>query len=303
MNNSLFNGDNSALATAQEINVIPTIDTVDYNKIYLFTDLSVFGYHPNNRSIKPELVKKYKKSMLNGASEALIGVMIVDIKTLQIYDAQHRGKAYTEAQQEGYSKPFRVMFIEAPDDVDEQIKLINQLNDGCHWNIKDNIHSHMDGDNDLRKLYEFCINHEWLYKETKRGKNKGKREPFMRRGAAIVTGNPRFYKTSLKNGTFKCDKIEWDEAEDVYSEVMEILKALRLNNQTDIPALEGIINGWYAVRNSKKCYRQIEKLPNGLNNVYEYMSPEKMDTRHTTSPSIWEDRFKSAVENAYKAYC
>ena len=123
----------------------------------------------------------------------------------------------------------------------------------------------------------------------------------MRRGAAIVTGNPRYYKTSLKNGSFKCDKIEWDEAEDVYSEVMEILKALRLNNQTDIPALEGIINGWYAVRNSKKCYKQIEKLPNGLNNVYEYMSPEKMDTRHTTSPSIWEDRFKSAVENAYKA--
>jgi hypothetical protein len=89
----------------------------------------------------------------------------------------------------------------------------------------------------------------------------------------------------------------------MYSEVMGILDATRLNNQTDIPALEGIINGWYSVRNDKRMSKKINALPRKIEDVYECMSPTVMDVRHTTSAEEWKGRFKRAVEEAHARYC
>lgn len=285
------------------VNETVTKETVDFNRVYLYTNLDSFVRHPRNRTLDYKHVKEFKKSLLNGASDALIGVMTIDVNTNQIYDGQHRIQAYIEAKKEGYDKPLRVMYIEAPQTEEEQIVLINNLNNGKHWNINDHIESHMGGDNDLIKLKEFCLSHPRLFKETKTGKDKGKKIPFMRRAAAMVTGDPSYYKKALKNGTFKASKEDWDEAEDMCQEVYSILDATRLNNQSDIPALEGIINGWYSVRNDKKMAKKISGFPNGVKTVYEFMSPESMDVRHTTSADIWRGRFKSAVENAYTKYC
>lgn len=285
------------------VNENVTVENVDYNKVYLYTNLDKFTRHPRNRNLDFKHCKDFKISMLNGASDALIGVMIIDIKTNQIYDGQHRIQAYKDAVKEGYNKPLRVMFINAPENEEEQIKLINELNNGKHWNINDHIDSHKGGDNDLLKLEAFCLEHPRLYKETKKGKDKGKKSAFMRRGAAIVTGKPSYYKKSLRDGTFKPLKEDWDDAENVYSEVMNILDATKLANQSDIPSLEGIINGWFAVHNDCRLSRKIKTLPNGLNDVYECMSPSLMDVRHTTSADIWESRFRSAVENAYQRNC
>lgn len=280
-----------------------TVDNVDYNKVYLFTNLDEFTRHPHNRKVNHKHCKEFKISMLNGASDALIGVMIIDIKTKQIYDGQHRIHAYKEAVKEGYNRPLRIMFIDAPENKDEQIKLINELNNGKHWNLNDYINSHMDGNNDLRKLEEFCLQHPRLYRETQRGKNKGKKTAFMRRGAAIVTGKPSYYKKSLRDGTFKATKEDWDDAENVYSEVMHILDATKLSKESDVPSLEGIISGWFAVHNDYKLNKKIQSLPNGLKDVYEFMAPNLMDVRHTTSSDVWEVRFRTAVENAYAKNC
>lgn len=297
MNNNIFK-------TTVTVNEVVTKENVDFNKVYLYTNLDKFTRHPRNRRLDFNHCKYFKKSMLTGtADDNLIGEMKIDINTNQIYDGQHRIQAYKDAVKEGYNKPLRVMFINAPEDVNEQITLINELNNGKHWNINDHINSHKGGDNDLLKLEAFCLSHELLYREIKKGKDKGKKTPFMRRGAAVITGKKSYYRTALRDGTFKASKEDWEDAENIYSEVVNILNATKLSKQADIPALEGIILAWFAVHNDKRMAKKIESLPNGLNDVYEYMTPSNMDVRHTTSADIWEDRFRTAVENAYTKHC
>ena len=72
---------------------------------------------------------------------------------------------------------------------------------------------------------------------------------------------------------------------------------MKLSNQTDIPALEGIINGWQNVRNNRRYCNKIAKLPNGLKDLYN--NAEVMDLRHTTSPAEWANRFGSLVDYTY----
>lgn len=286
-----------ASVKSNAINEVVTPENVDYLRIYLFTNLDAFTRHPSNRELDKNLVKKYYKSMLEGASDDLIGEMTIDVKTNQIYDGQHRIEAYKLASKEGFNRPLRVKFINAPENLDEQRQLINDINNGKHWNDKDHIHSHIDGNNDLKRLQTFCLNHPRLFKEKKTGKDKGTKKIFYRRGAAIVTGNQTYYKKSLKDGTFRASEDDWNDAETVYNEIMKILDVTKLSNQTDIPAFEGIINGWYKVRNDIKQIRKINKLPHKMDDVYEAM--ETMDSRHTTSADIWQGRFEAAIENAY----
>lgn len=280
------------------INEVVTPENVDYLRIYLFTNLDAFTRHPSNRELDNKLVKTYCKSMLEGASDNLIGEMTIDVKTYQIYDGQHRIEAYKLASKKGFNRPLRVKFINAPESLDEQRKLINDINNGKHWDVYDHIHSHIDGNNDLDRLQTFCLNHPRLFRVKKTGKDKGTiSKIFYRRGAAIVTGDQNYYKKALKDGTFKAKEDDWNDAEDVYNEVMRILDATKLSNQTDIPAIEGIINGWYKVRNNIKQVNKINKLPHKMDDVFEEM--QRMDTRHTTKPDIWQGRFEAVIENAY----
>lgn len=302
MNNSV-NDVMTSSKKSERINESVNINNVDFDRVYKFTDVSKFKLHPKNRDIDQKLVKKYMDSMLNGASDDLIGLMVIDINTFEEYDGQHRIEAYKEASKKGFGRPLRVIFIDAPKDEAEQIKLINDLNNGKHWNDKDHINSHIDGDNELRRLETFCLEHNRLFNLRKTGKEKGKKTAFFRRGAAIVTGDPSYYKKSLRDGTFKASKDKWEDADKVYSEVMNILDATRLSSQTDVPAFEGIINGWYAVRNNIYNIKKINQLPNKLDDVYKFMTPDNMDVRHTTSAEIWRRRFETAVENAYSAFC
>lgn len=290
----------------ESVNVIPTKETVDYNRLYKFTDLSMFKLFPNdiNRAIRESTVNKFRKKMKNKKFHSDCTNLLVDISTLCIMDGQNKWEAYKREQTEnGYSEPIYVRFIDGPQQVDEMQKTIQDIQEGTSWNDKDHINVNMNKDNDLKKLKEFCLKYPKLHRETKRGKNKGKKEPFFRRGAAIVTGDKSYYLKAMKDGTFKASKEDWDEAPTVYKEVEGILTATRLANQTDIPSFEGIINGWYAVRNDKKMSQKISMLPNGIDTLYKYMTPDIMDVRHTTSSDIWRTRFKAAVENAYKYNC
>lgn len=287
----------------ENLNLKVNLENVDFERIYKYTDVSMFKLHQKNRKINEALVRKYKNSMLNGASDNLIGLMMIDVKTKQIYDGQHRIEAYKQAKEMGFNRPLQIRYINAPEKLEDQIDLIVKYNSGTHWIDKDFINTHMGGDNDLSRLRDFCLKHKRLFKEMKTGKNKGTKNVFFRRGAAIVTGDPTYYKKALKDGTFKASKEKWDEASKVHSEVMKILDATKLSGQSDVPALEGIINGWYAVRNNIYFIRKIDNLPNKLEDVYKYMTPENMDVRHTTSANIWKHRFETAIENAYNEFC
>lgn len=249
-----------------------------------------------NRSIRRDLVNKYKKMYLEGKD---LGPMIIEEETNGILDAQHRREAWKEAKAENPNivpLTFMYYWVKLNDD-EERKKAIQDLNNGVHWNVNDFINSNMGGDNELRRLEEFCLSHERLFKEKKKGKDKGKKSPLFRRGAAIVSGDPKYYRKALREN-FKVSEDQWDEAEDIYNEIENFLVGMKLSNQTDIPAFEGIINGWHIIRNNRRYYDKITKLPNGIKDLYE--NAWRMDLRHTTSPVEWSNRFGSLIDCVYK---
>lgn len=251
-----------------------------------------------NRGIREDLVKKYEKMYLDGKN---LGPMIVERKTKGILDAQHRFEAWKRAREKKEDIPtLPVLYYEdlwGELNTDEERKeAIQGLNSGVHWNMNDFITSNMSGDNELSKLEKFCLEHNRLHRVVKSGKNKGKKSALFRRGAAIVSGDPKYYRKALR-GDFRASKEQWEEAEDVYNEIENFLVAMKLSNQTDIPALEGIINGWQDVRNDRRYLKKIDKLPNGIEDLYKYAG--EMDLRHTTSKDEWANRFGSLVDCVY----
>lgn len=268
------------------------------HRISTIKDCEEFKLFPFNRGIREDLVKKYEKMYLEGKN---LGPMIVERKTKGTLDAQHRKEGWKRAKAKKDDIPtLPVLYYEdlwGELNTDEERKeAIQGLNSGVHWNMNDFITSNMGGDNELSKLEEFCLEHNRLHRVVKSGKNKGKKTALFRRGAAIVSGDPKYYRNALR-GDFKATKEQWEEAEDVYNEVEKFLVGMKLSNQTDIPALEGIINGWQIVRNDRRYLRKIDKLPNGLNDLYQYAG--EMDLRHTTSKDEWANRFGSLVDYVY----
>lgn len=266
--------------------------------INTIADCEKFKLYSFNRKIREDLVKKYEKLYLEGEN---LGPMIIERKTNGVLDAQHRREGWKRAKaKKDDIVPLKYIYYE---DIwgelntdEERKKAIQDLNSGVHWNMNDFISSNMGGDNELSKLEEFCLSHKRLYRETKSGKNKGKKSALFRRGAAIVTGDPKYYRPALR-GDFKASEDQWSEAEEVYNEIESFLVPMKLSNQTDIPALEGIINGWQVVRNDRRYLKKIDKLPNGMKDLYKYAG--EMDLRHTTSKDEWANRFGSLVDYVY----
>lgn len=265
-------------------------------EISTIEDCEKFNLYSFNRKVREDLVKAYEKLFLEGHN---MGFMVIEKKTNGVLDGQHRREAWKRAKaKKDDIQPLVFIYdtMELNSD-DERKKRIQELNKGVHWNMNDFISSNMGGDNELSRLEEFCLSHTRLYRETKTGKNKGKKSALFRRGAAIVTGDPKYYRNALR-GDFKASEDQWAEAEDVYNEIENFLVPMKLSNQTDIPALEGIINGWQDIRNDRRYANKISKLPHGMKDLYKYAG--EMDLRHTTSKEEWANRFGSLVDYVYK---
>lgn len=274
------------------------MDTI--GKVYSVStikDCERFTLYGFNRNIREDLVKNYEKMYLAGKD---LGYMTIEKNTMGILDGQHRTAAWKRAKAKNPNiNPLVFVYdtVNLTTD-DERKNRIQELNSGVHWNMNDFISSNMGGQNDLARLEAFCLAHPRLHRVGKSGKNKGKKTALFRRGAAIVIGDPKYYRNALR-GDFKASDEQWAEAEDVYNEVENFLVAMQLSNQTDIPALEGIINGWQTVRNDRRYYNKISKLPEGVNTLYKYVG-EYMDLRHTTSKEEWANRFGTLVDSAFK---
>lgn len=284
-----------------KINEFPTAENVDYNRLYLYNDLTKFGLFEFNRQIDETRVKKYKKLYLANDKAMLNSVIDVDLNTMCILNGQHRTEGAKQAQEEGWNGYLIVRYVkDVPTDVNELKEYIIRTQQGRSWNLSDFISSSISDDsNDLQKLTNFAITHKYLFKEKKSGKDKGKRSAKMRLAAAVCSGKPVYYKKALKDGSFKLSKEEWEEAEITYNEICNIVAALKMDTLTDIPCFEGVSIAWNEIRNDRILSRKIEELPNGLNDVYSVIASDDFDKRHTTSAKEWVARFKYAILFAY----
>ena len=259
--NALAVGGNSST----DINIKVDATNVDYNRIYLYDNLS-FGISAGkfNRDLKLDHIKHIKKGLLNG-EEWKLGLFEVDIDSKLITDGNHRYEAIKDALKEGYhpNRPFRVVYVklEEGQTVAERIAANNAHRK--NWSAQDYIECLANqGDKYALELAEFC-NERPLLCKVKVNKKTGVKTiiPTMRYGGWFIKGvncSPLF-----KKGEYWHTQEELEEAKVIYSEVEKIFKAIKLEKTNT--GFGEFVAAWRMVRNEEKA--KIASLPNGFDSL------------------------------------
>lgn len=97
------------------VNVVPTKENVDYDRIYYFTKDPGFGRFPGDRDLDKGHVIDIQKGIETGKhKEKFIAPIRVDINTLNLEDGKHRYNAFLKAWKNGTKAEMRVMFENMP---------------------------------------------------------------------------------------------------------------------------------------------------------------------------------------------
>lgn len=233
-----------------------TKGTVDYLRIYPYTELDGFKLNPNvNRAINLANVKRFKRMMKNGTYDPERGVAIVDIKTKTILDYQHRFESLKLAQKEfNYKEPMLVRYVDAPTKVEDLQNYIRSLQVSRKWSPEDYISANIGGKNDLNKLRDFCLNHPLLM--------NGDNVCWVRGAAIISREQSSVYRQKLKDRNCRFTKEEWANAETIYNEVEQIFDAM--GEKGTGGSTDYIINAWKTIRYNIEYMDLLCKLPGGF---------------------------------------
>ena len=285
MNNSLFNGDNSALATAQEINVIPTIDTVDFHREYPFTTLDYFPVDESNRT--SEAYKSYAKKMVKGEWFEDCSTIQVSIHTKKILNGENRRKAYNLAKEKGYNPIIWVKFI---DDSEKPKEKREALNSGKHWNCDDKCNSLVsEGNEDYIFLKNFATNEDHPQLHSAKGK------PNWNKAAIVLGVSYSDFKDGCNNRVSHFTREGIRRAEQTYSEMVRIKKALKYDSAgQDCWGAFG--EAWLKIVNNNVMWSRIKNLPEGIEDFYDAL--KYVDNTNSNKPLEWYERFVFAIEKA-----
>lgn len=274
-----------------EINVIPTIENVDFNRDYLFTDLDCFKVSPNNRpsDFKDSTVKKYYKMMKNGEWFFEISPIYVGISNLMIENGEHRRKAVKMMNNDGFKPIVHIRFF---DDTDpEKLKKYREaLNGGKHWNADDYVEALVEsGVEEFVFLKEFCTDpdHPQL--------NNGKNKKFYNKGAIVLGATYPEFKKAYMSGKWNIPKKDIASAERRYCEIVRIKKALKLD-ETSQDCWIPIAEAWYEISNDAELMLRIKNLPEGIESFYE--SLKYSDNGNDSKTIVWYQRFIEAIKRA-----
>jgi hypothetical protein len=173
-----------------------------------------FTLNQKNRNIVPNHLSRIKREM----RECLWTMMpiVVNIVTGNILDGQHRHKSYVDLMEAGELPNdylLGVMYVSVPEEFElEAIERIN--NNDKSWAIGDFVKRHSD-DESYNKLIEFCLSHSLTC-----DKDGAK----IRYGSAMVKG--KSCTQILKNGEFSATNEEFERAEKVHDEMIQIIESL-----------------------------------------------------------------------------
>lgn len=244
--------------------------TVDYRRIYEYTDVTNFKFMPTiNRAVSEKNVNTFVKLMKDGKFDPERGLIIIDINTKAILDGQHRVEAYKKAHEAGfYDKPLLVRYVDGPKKTAELQAYIAELQKGRKWQLEDYITANLSAKNDLRRLQEFCLNHPLL--------SRGY-DAHWSKGACIVSREttPKVYKNMLKQRDVRFTEEEWNSAETIYEEAKAILEAISQRKTT--AGFEYIVNAWKKIRYDIDSMSQVCKLPNGFGTFLSLIKEHRAD--------------------------
>ncbi len=207
-----------------------------------------FGINQENRAYNQSHLEKIKRQIRK--SFDTMPPITINTITNHIVDGQHRLKAYQELYKAGelpMNANIKVMFVEIPFDEEKQ-EIINANTNSKNWSMDDYITSFAKGGIvSFVKLDNWCKTHSLT---SEKGKSK------FRYGAAIITG--RRCEAELKKGTFTFTEEQIQRAEDVHTELLEIVELLEMKGRG--MWIESLATSWVAVRTQHKFRTWMKEL-------------------------------------------
>lgn len=276
------------------VDVIPTKENVDYDKIYKFNTadaLKKFRFLMTNRDVNNANVAKILRQITGGQyGSQFIPAIIVDINTMSVIDGQNRVVAFQRAYADGNTEIVRVIFIDVPSDyVDE---LIRVLQEARKWNNRDYFKRAIEyGNKACETIRDWCYEHSDLC-------ITGKDNPKPNYSYAMSFIYGRRMDKEVKDLSIKVTKKQLEFSEQMYSEVMQIMDAMKYRRSA---FLEGLTQAWYTIRSSKDNKNFfLEDM--GLDFFTKHLYGAMGNYQTTTKKEEWLSRLGSMIENIYRKY-
>lgn len=276
-----------------EINTVPTKETVDYCRIYCYTDPEVventFGFYEANRDFKG---KSHEREIARDIQTApygseFIAPIRVDINTYRIADGQNRVWAILRAWRNGSAEPLKVIYEDYPVEDTEAMRIIARINStNKNWGLRDYEKNEKTQGNDSVKLIdEFAKTHALCHTLNKNGKPTVN----TRYTHAVIFG--RNMTKELKDGTIYADKDDIALGEQMHGEVSVLVDALGYEMNS---WFEAFTQAWWEIRNKDGAYSSIVA-DFGIQEFAEYLRGYSRSWHPLTRKVEWLERLRSAL--------
>lgn len=273
------------------VNVIPTADNVDYDKVYSYDNaasVEQFNFLEFNRNTNDKNVAKILKQIKDGEyGSQFIPPIIVDFRTKAIIDGQNRYIAFLRAWDEGVDAVMRVIYV----NVDEEYmdELIKVLQEGRKWNNVDYFHRAIaNGNTACKKIEEWCEKHRELCYD-----NSGPNRSYA---MAFIYG--RRVDKEVKDLSLKVTKEQIEFSEQIYKEVLGMFKAMKYKRANFI---EGMTQSWYGLRKKDTTINNLIG-DIGMDFIYDNIYCEMENYQPTTKKSDWDAKFSQIIMNLVHKY-
>ena len=272
------------------VNVIPTKDNVEYDKVYYYTDRNLvnkFGTYEANKPLNIRHIKEIREEFDNGQYRGkYVAPITVDINNLKIVDGQHRRAAFVESDSnEAY---LQVIFEDLPTNESDAMDVVIAINSSTdNWGINA-YEKHLKAD-DKKSIFndeEFGKSHKLTQKVNRRGEVVGY---FPRYVYAIVLG--RNATMQANNGNIYVSKKELEFGEKMYDELEKLVDALgwEIDNW-----FESFAAAWYNIRLKDGANSAlIDKL--GFDTICKHISDYFKGYPLVERKTKWEQRFRDAI--------
>ena len=281
------NGQN-CVATSAQLDVIPSIEEVDYCRDYLFTNLDWFGVDPKNRPSEEDdaTVKKYAKLMIKGQWYFELSPIYVGITSKTIFNGEHRRKAINMAISKGIKPIIHVRFVDDTTDVDGKREALNA---GKHWNSDDHVKALISaGNEDFIELEKFALDEDHVQLHSVKGK------PYYNRAAIAFGSSYKDFKEGYLTGSWNITRSDIRRSEQTYSEMIRIKKAILDDAGHDFWNVFG--EAWKKFITNPAYSDRVKRLPNGIESFYDAL--HFTGSLNSYKVEDWFGKYVEALEKA-----
>ena len=272
------------------VNVIPTKDNVEYDRVYCYTDRNLvnkFGTYEANKPLNIRHIKEIREEFDNGQYRGkYVAPITVDINNLKIVDGQHRRAAFVESDSnEAY---LQVIFEDLPTNESDAMDVVIAINSSTDkWGINA-YEKHLKAD-DKKSIFnaeEFGKSHKLTQKVNRRGEVVGY---FPRYVYAIVLG--RNTTNEANNGNIYLSKKELKFGEKMYDELEKLVDALGYEIDS---WFESFAAAWYNIRLKDGANSAlVDKF--GIYTICKYISDYFKGYPLVGRKTKWEQRFRDVI--------